>query len=86
MKPNKIIQEIMKLRGFSNQSLATKLGKSTASAVSNKLSRANGMRIDNFMELVEAMDCEVVVRSKLKDKQEWHLTSVDVNLDELLKE
>lgn len=85
MKPNKIIQDIMKLRGFSNQSLATKLGKSTASAVSNKLSRENGMRIDNFIEMVEAMDCEIVVRSKLKDKREWYLSNVDVNLDELLE-
>lgn len=73
MKPNEIIKEIMKLRGFSNQSLATKLGKSTASAVSTKLSREKGMRIDTFMEMVEAMDCEIVVRSTLKDKSEWNL-------------
>lgn len=71
MKPNEIVKDIMKLRGFSNQSLATKLGKSTASAVSNPLSRENGMRIDTLMEMVEAMDCEVVVRSTLKDKSEW---------------
>ena len=75
MKPNKIVQEIMKFRGFSNLSLATKLGKSTASAVGNELSRANGMRIDNFMKMVEVMDCEAVVRSKLKDKTEWVLTT-----------
>ena len=71
MKPNEIVKDIMELRGFSNQSLATKLGKSTASAVSNPLSRENGMRIDTLMEMVEAMDCEVVVRSTLKDKSEW---------------
>ena len=71
MKPNEIVKDIMKLRGVSNQSLATKLGKSTASAVSNPLSRENGMRIDTLMEMVEAMDCEVVVRSTLKDKSEW---------------
>lgn len=75
MKPNEIIREIMKLRGFSNQSLATKLGKSTASAVSNPLSRENGMRTDTFLEMVEAMDCEVVVRSVLKDKSEWVVTN-----------
>lgn len=73
MKPNEIIKEIMKLRGFSNQSLATKLGKSTPSAVSTKLSRANGMRIDIFLEMVEAMDCEVIVKSKLADKTQWKI-------------
>ena len=46
MKPNEIIKEIMRARGYSNKSLADKLGKSTASAVSNPLSRENGMRID----------------------------------------
>ncbi len=71
MKPNQIVREIMKLRGFSNNSLATKLGKSTASAVSNPLSRENGMRIDTLMEMITAMDCEIVVRSTLKDKSEW---------------
>lgn len=75
MKPNEIIKEIMKLRGFSNQSLATKLGKSTASAVSNPLSRENGMRTDTFLEMVEAMDCEVIVKSTLKDKTEWKATN-----------
>lgn len=90
MKPNEIVKEIMKLRGFSNQSLATKLGKSTASAVSNPLSRENGMRIDTLMEMVKAMDCELVVRSALKDKSEWIVDEksiqLKVDLDTLLSE
>lgn len=73
MKPSEVIKEIMKLRGFSNQSLATKLGKSTASAVSTKLSREKGMRIDIFLEMVEAMDCEVIIKSKLTDKSQWKI-------------
>lgn len=73
MKPNEIIKKIMKLRGFSNQSLATKLGKSTASAVSTKLSREKGMRMDIFLEMIEAMDCEVIVKSKLADKTQWKI-------------
>lgn len=73
MKPNEIIKEIMELRGFSNQSLATKLGKSTASAVSTKLSREKGMRMDIFLEMIEAMDCEVIVKSKLADKTQWKI-------------
>lgn len=73
MNPSEIIKEIMKMRGFSNQSLATKLGKSTASAVSTKLSREKGMRIDTLVEMVEAMDCEVIVKSKLADRKQWKI-------------
>ena len=73
MKPSEVIKEIMKLRGFSNQSLATKLGKSTASAVSTKLSREKGMRMDIFLEMVEAMDCEDIIKSKLADKSQWKI-------------
>lgn len=79
MKPSHVIQEIMKLRGFSNMALAEKLGKSTASAVSNKLSRDKGMRIDAFIEMVKAMDCEIIVRSTLKDKKEWKITQDDLS-------
>lgn len=91
MKPNEIVKEIMKLRGYSNQSLASKLGKSTASAVSNPLSREKGMRVDTLLEMVSAMDCEIVVRSVLKDKTEWVVSSISkvepstVDLDTLLK-
>lgn len=90
MKPNEIVKEIMKLRGFSNQSLASKLGKSTASAISNPLSREKGMRVDTLLEMVSAMDCEIVVRSVLKDKTEWVINSISktetdkLNLNALL--
>ena len=92
MKPNEIVRDIMKLRGFSNQSLATKLNKSTASAISNPLSREKGMRVDTFIEMVEAMDCGVIVRSTLKDKTEWQVNyglsqeEVKFNSDELLSD
>ncbi len=73
MKPNESIKEIMKLRGYSNLILAKKLGKATASAVSNKLSREKGMRIDIFLEMIKAMDCEVIVKSTLADKTQWKI-------------
>lgn len=71
MKSNIIIKDVMKLRGFSFNTLAAKLGKSTGSAISNPLSRENGMRINTLLEMASAMDCEVVIRSTLKDKSEW---------------
>jgi len=75
MKAEDVIKTIMKFRGFSNQSLAEKLGYSTASGVSEKLRRKQGMRVDNLIAFAEAMDCEVVIRSKLKDREEWKLSA-----------
>ena len=73
MKPKEIIRELMKTKGYSNLSLAKKLGKSTPTTVSNALSRENGMRIDTFMKMLDALDCDIIVRSRLKDKTEWKL-------------
>lgn len=86
MKPNIVVKEIMKLRGYSNATLAAKLGKSTASAISNPLSRENGMRIDTFIEMVEAMDCEIIVRSILKDKYERKIDNKALDIDALLSD
>lgn len=85
MKANDTIKCIMKTRGFSNQTLANKLGKSTASAVSNNIYRKNGMRIDTFTDMVEAMNCEVVIRSTSNDGLEWVIRHEnEIDLDKLL--
>lgn len=76
MKVEEIIKSLMKIRGFSNQALAEKLGYTTASGVSEKLRRSQGMRLDTLVRMAEAMDCEVVIRSKLKDKGEWKVSAV----------
>ncbi|SCJ25249.1 Uncharacterised protein [uncultured Ruminococcus sp.] len=49
------------------------------------------MRIDTLIEMVEAMDCEVIVRSTLKDKSEWVMKQKEeaastVDLDALLSD
>lgn len=67
----KIIRTIMLLRGFTNATLAEKLGYTTPSGVSNVICREGGMSIDKLVSLMSAMDCEVVIRSKLADKNEW---------------
>lgn len=67
----KIIRTIMLLRGFTNATLAEKLGYASASGINNILHNEYGMKVGNLLKLMEAMDCEVVIRSKLADKQEW---------------
>lgn len=67
----KILREIMALRGFTYQTLAEKCGYKTHTGVSTKMERANGMRVDTLLKFLNAMDCELVIRSKLSDKSEW---------------
>lgn len=71
MNAKQIVSEIMKKRGFTNTALAAKLNYPTASGVSERLRGKQDMRVDTLAKFVGAMDCEVVIRSKLSDKSEW---------------
>lgn len=68
-----VVREVMKQRGYSMIFLAEKCGYSTASAISTKLAGKNGMRTDILNKLLSAMDCEIVIKSKLTDKGEWRI-------------
>ena len=72
MECKNVIREIMKLRGFSNKTLAESIGYKTASGVSERL-RGN-MRVDVLVKMLDAMNCELVVKSKLADKSQWVIT------------
>lgn len=65
-----IIRNVMTERGMTNATLAEKCGYNTPSGVSNILGRDSGMRVENLLKIMEAMDCEVVIRSKT-DNKEW---------------
>ena len=71
MKAGKTVREIMNVKGYTYKAIADKLNRSTTSAISNPVFRENGMRVESLLEILNAMDCELVVRSKLKDKKEW---------------
>lgn len=67
------IREVIKAKGFTHSLLAEKLGYKYPSGVTTKLQRANGLRVDTLVKFLEAMDCELVIRSKTTDKSEWVL-------------
>ena len=62
MKSNKIIREIMETDGITQAELARKMGYKGQSSVGNALARENGMRVDIFIKMAQAMGYEVVVR------------------------
>lgn len=73
MNSKDLIREIMKDRSYTHQVLADKLGYTSRVGVTERLSGKADMRVDTLVKMLEAMDCELVVRSKLKDKKEWRI-------------
>ena len=73
MKDNDLIREVMSLRGHTFESLAELMGYSGRSSISERLRGKYAMRVDTFYKMLKEMNCEIVVRSKLKDKTEWVL-------------
>lgn len=74
MNDKQIIKEALKVRGYTQVYLAEKAGYASQSGIGQIISAQKGMRIDNFIKLLEAMDFEVVVRSKTKSGEEWRVT------------
>ena len=62
MKSNEVVRAVMTADGITQANLAAKLGYSGQSAVGNALSRENGMRVDVFVKMMNAMGYDVVVR------------------------
>jgi len=62
MKSNEVVRAVMSADGITQIELANKLGYKTQSGVGNALSRENGMRVDVFVRMMNAMGYDVVVR------------------------
>ena len=62
MKSSEVVREAMKKDGMSQANLAQKCGYKTQSGVGNALQRENGMRVDVFIKMMNAMGYDVVVR------------------------
>lgn len=75
MNASELIKAVMSEKGYSAATLAKKLGCSTASFVSEKLRRENGMRTDWFVKMLNAMDCEIVIKDTIGEKKTWKLSN-----------
>lgn len=71
MNGKDVVKTVMELRGISGTLLAKKLGYATQSGVSERLRGLQDMRADTLAKFLEALDCEIIVRSKLDDKKKW---------------
>ena len=75
MKAKDIVKELMKMRGHTNQSLADKLNYPHASGISQRLRGEGDMSVSTLLKFLEAMDCELVIKSTLSDKSVWVVDS-----------
>lgn len=71
MKSNEVVRTAMSADGMTQANLAAKLGYKTQSGIGNALSRENGMRVDVFVKMMNAMGYDVVVR---RGKEEMVVT------------
>ena len=77
MNSKQIVAEVMDMRGWSQKLLAEKLGYATVTGVANRLNgkSTKDMNVNTLVQFLSLMDCEVVVRSRTKDKKEWVISS-----------
>jgi len=79
MKAKLIVKELMKKRGHTHESLSKKLGYANASCTSRLVNREGDMSISVLLKFLEAMDCELVIKSKLDDKTIWKVDDTEKN-------
>jgi len=70
MNEIEIVKALMKEKGYSGRVLAEKLGYNTASAVTNRL-QSKGMTVEKLVELLAAMDCELIIKDKVGEKKSF---------------
>lgn len=71
MKANEVVRTVMKDTGFTQTKLAEVLGYASTTGVNNRLKSDADMGTEVLIKFLSAMNCELVVRSTLKDKREW---------------
>lgn len=73
MRAKDVVREVMENTGFTQTKLAEVLGYASPRGVSNRLSPSKDadLNIETLIKFLSAMNCELVVRSTLKDKREW---------------
>lgn len=71
-----IVEELRKNKKMSYALLAEKMGFSTHSGVSNRL-QSKTMNVETLVEMLSAMDCELIIRNKSGDKETYIVTNED---------
>lgn len=83
MNAAEIVRTIMTQVGMSQKKLATKVGLKAQQALFNKLNNKNGMRVDSFIKIMEALGYDVMVKNRVTDEMiRVEVTSCDTDMVE----
>lgn len=69
MRAADIVRQIMDSVGMSQKKMADKIGLKTQQSVFNILNAKQGMRIDNFVKMMNVLGYDVVVKDRVTDKE-----------------
>lgn len=61
--------DIKEQTGISQKRLAEKMGLKSQQAAYNMLNAKNGMRVDNFVRMMEVMGYDVIIRNRVNDEE-----------------
>lgn len=70
MNEIEIVKTLMASKKASCKFLAGKLGFATPSGVGNRLQHRS-MTVELLVKILDAMDCELIIRNKVGDKESW---------------
>ena len=84
MNEIEIVKALMKSKGVSGALLAEKLGYSTPSAVTNRL-QSKTMTVEVLIKLLEAMDCELIIKNRAGDKESFIVGNENRNEPKIYK-
>lgn len=70
MNEIEIIKRLSKDKKMSYAIIAEKAGFATPTGVSNRLS-GRSMTVEVLIQILEAMDCELIIRNKIGDKESY---------------
>lgn len=73
-----VVKKLMKAKKMSGKTLAAKMGYNTASGVTNRL-QSKTMTVEKLIEMLDAMDCELIIKNKVGDKETFVITNEDRN-------
>lgn len=65
-----IARETLVAAGISQKKLADKMGLKSQQALFSMLNAKNGMRVDNFVKIMDTLGFEVIVRNKVTDAEQ----------------
>jgi antitoxin component HigA of HigAB toxin-antitoxin module len=69
MKAADIVRQVMDSVGMSQKKLADKIGLKTQQSVFNILNAKQGMRIDNFVKIMNVLGYDVIVKNRVTDEE-----------------